>query len=102
MPVFRYRIQKGQYGMGDTLQILTAMIIYMAAVIIIGVTFARKANASSDAYFLGGRSLGTWGTAMSAEASDISGWRLMGLPGGADRCGIAGAAWAGLGLAAGT
>ena len=40
--------------MGETLQILTAMIIYMAAVIILGVTFARKANASSDAYFLGG------------------------------------------------
>ena len=60
--------------MGETLQILTAMIIYMAAVIILGVTFARKANASSDAYFLGGRSLGPWVTAMSAEASDMSGW----------------------------
>ena len=67
--------------MGETLQILTAMIIYMAAVIILGVTFARKANASSDAYFLGGRSLGPWVTAMSAEASDMSGWLLMGLPG---------------------
>ena len=102
MPVFRYRIQKGQYGMGDTLQILTAMIIYMAAVIIIGVTFARKANASSDAYFLGGRSLGPWVTAMSAEASDMSGWLLMGLPGVAYWCGIADAAWTAIGLAAGT
>ena len=52
--------------MGDTLQILTAMIIYMAAVIILGVTFAKKANASSDAYFLGGRSLISW----EAEAWD--------------------------------
>ena len=100
--ISRYRIQKGLYGMGDTLQILTAMIIYMAAVIIIGITFARKANASSDAYFLGGRSLGPWVTAMSAEASDMSGWLLMGLPGVAYWCGIADAAWTAIGLAAGT
>lgn len=90
------------YGMGDTLQILTAMIIYMAAVIILGVTFAKKANASSDAYFLGGRSLGPWVTAMSAEASDMSGWLLMGLPGVAYWCGIADAAWTAIGLAVGT
>ncbi|HIZ82642.1 MAG TPA: sodium/proline symporter PutP [Candidatus Mediterraneibacter pullistercoris] len=88
--------------MGDTLQILTAMIIYMAVVIIIGIAFARKANASSDAYFLGGRSLGPWVTAMSAEASDMSGWLLMGLPGVAYWCGIADAAWTAIGLAAGT
>lgn len=88
--------------MGDTLQILVAMIIYMAAVIIIGITFARRANASSDAYFLGGRSLGPWVTAMSAEASDMSGWLLMGLPGVAYWSGIADAAWTAIGLAAGT
>ena len=93
---------KRYYGMGDTLQILTAMIIYMAAVIILGVTFAKKANASSDAYFLGGRSLGPWVTAMSAEASDMSGWLLMGLPGVAYWCGIADAAWTAIGLAVGT
>ena len=69
--------EKGRYGMGDTLQILVAMVIYMALVIILGVTFAKRANASSDAYFLGGRSLGPWVTAMSAEASDMSGWLLM-------------------------
>ena len=88
--------------MGDTLQILVAMVIYMAAVIILGVTFARRANASSDAYFLGGRSLGPWVTAMSAEASDMSGWLLMGLPGVAYWCGIADAAWTAIGLAVGT
>ena len=88
--------------MGDTLQILIAMVIYMAAVIILGVTFARKANSSSDAYFLGGRSLGPWVTAMSAEASDMSGWLLMGLPGVAYWCGVADAAWTAIGLAAGT
>ncbi len=102
MPEFWRRMQKGTYGMGDTLQILTAMIIYMAVVIIIGIAFARKANASSDAYFLGGRSLGPWVTAMSAEASDMSGWLLMGLPGVAYWCGIADAAWTAIGLAAGT
>ena len=88
--------------MGDTLQILVAMVIYMAVVIILGVTFARKANESSDAYFLGGRSLGPWVTAMSAEASDMSGWLLMGLPGVAYWCGIADAAWTAIGLAVGT
>ena len=64
----------------NTLQILIAMIIYMAVVILIGIMFAKRANASSENYFLGGRSLGPWVTAMSAEASDMSGWLLMGLP----------------------
>ena len=66
---------------GDTLQILIAMVSYMAIVIVIGLIFAKKANKSSENYFLGGRSLGPWVTAMSAEASDMSGWLLMGLPG---------------------
>lgn len=88
--------------MGDSIQILIAMIIYMTAVIVLGVTFARKANASSDAYFLGGRSLGPWVTAMSAEASDMSGWLLMGLPGVAYWCGISDAFWTAFGLALGT
>ena len=65
------------------MQIMITMIVYMAAVIAIGIAFARKANKSSEAYFLGGRSLGPWVTAMSAEASDMSGWLLMGLPTGA-------------------
>lgn len=88
--------------MGDTVQILIAMVIYMAVVVILGITFAKRANANSDAYFLGGRSLGPWVTAMSAEASDMSGWLLMGLPGVAYWCGIADAAWTAIGLAVGT
>ena len=88
--------------MSDTLQILLAMIIYMAAIIAIGVAFARRANKDSESYFLGGRTLGPWLTAMSAEASDMSGWLLMGLPGVAYWCGIADAAWTAIGLAAGT
>lgn len=87
---------------GKTIQILTAMVIYMAIVIGIGVVFAKRANKSSENYFLGGRSLGPWVTAMSAEASDMSGWLLMGLPGVAYWCGLADAAWTAIGLAVGT
>lgn len=88
--------------MNDTIQILIAMVIYMAAVIMIGVFYAKRANKSSEEYFLGGRSLGPWVTAMSAEASDMSGWLLMGLPGVAYWCGLADAAWTAIGLAVGT
>ena len=87
---------------GNTLQILIAMVIYMAAVILIGLVYARRANKSSEEYFLGGRSLGPWVTAMSAEASDMSGWLLMGLPGVAYWCGLADAFWTAFGLAVGT
>ena len=87
---------------GNTLQILIAMIIYMAAVVGIGLVYAKRANKNSEAYFLGGRSLGPWVTAMSAEASDMSGWLLMGLPGVAYWCGLADAFWTAFGLAVGT
>ena len=86
----------------ENLQILISMVIYMAAVIGIGIIYARRANKSSEAYFLGGRSLGPWVTAMSAEASDMSGWLLMGLPGVAYWYGLADAAWTAIGLAVGT
>lgn len=85
-----------------TIQILIAMVIYMAAVVLIGVLYAKRANKNSEEYFLGGRSLGPWVTAMSAEASDMSGWLLMGLPGVAYWCGLADAAWTAIGLAVGT
>ena len=87
---------------GDSIQILIAMVLYMAAVIFIGVYYAKRANKNSEEYFLGGRSLGPWVTAMSAEASDMSGWLLMGLPGVAYWCGLADAAWTAIGLAVGT
>ena len=87
---------------GSILQILIAMVIYMAAVIGIGLLYAKRANANSEAYYLGGRSLGPWITAMSAEASDMSGWLLMGLPGVAYWCGLADAFWTSFGLAVGT
>ena len=81
---------------------LVAMAVYMAVVIGIGIIFAKRANKSSDDYFLGGRSLGPWVAAFSASASDMSGWLLMGLPGVAYWCGIADATWTAIGLAIGT
>lgn len=87
---------------GNQIQILIAMVCYMAIVIGIGLYFAKRAKQSSDNYFLGGRSLGPWVAAMSAEASDMSGWLLMGLPGVAYWCGLADATWTAVGLAAGT
>ena len=85
-----------------TVQVLIAMCLYMAVVIGIGVYFAKRANRSSNDYFLGSRTLGPWVTAMSAEASDMSGWLLMGLPGVAYWCGMADAVWTAIGLAVGT
>lgn len=87
---------------GDQVQILTAMCLYLAAMIIIGVLFAKRANENSDNYFIGGRKLGPWVAAMSAEASDMSGWLLMGLPGLAYWSGLSDAIWTAIGLAAGT
>ncbi|NLO86926.1 MAG: sodium/proline symporter PutP [Clostridiales bacterium] len=85
-----------------TIQIMITMIAYMSVVLVIGLVFAKRANESSDAYFLGGRSLGPWVTAMSAEASDMSGYLLMGVPGVAYWCGLSDATWTALGLALGT
>ncbi|MBR6812223.1 MAG: sodium/proline symporter [Oscillospiraceae bacterium] len=85
-----------------TMQHLLAMIIYMLAIICIGFYFARRANKDAESYFLGGRSLGPWVTAFSAEASDMSGWLLMGLPGLAYWTGLADAGWTAIGLAIGT
>ncbi len=84
------------------LQHLIAMVLYMLAVIAIGVFFSKKANKNTEAYFLGGRSLGPWVAAFSAEASDMSGWLLMGLPGLAYWTGLADAGWTAIGLFVGT
>ena len=86
----------------NNLEHLIAMIIYMAAVIGIGIFFAKRANKNSEAYFLGGRTLGPWVSAFSAEASDMSGYLLMGMPGLAYWSGLADATWTAIGLAVGT
>ena len=81
--------------------ILVAIIAYLAFMIIIGAVYSKK-NKSSDDFYLGGRKLGPYVTAMSAEASDMSSWLLMGLPGLALIAGLAEASWTAIGLAAGT
>ena len=83
-------------------QNLIAISIYMLLVVGIGVYFAKKANKNAESYFLGGRSLGPWVTAFSAEASDMSGYLLMGVPGLAYWTGLAEAGWTCIGLALGT
>lgn len=81
---------------------LLAFIIYFAAMLSIGIVmFVKSKNASDKDYFLGGRAMGPWVTAMSAQASDMSAWLLMGLPGSILAFGL-GQAWIGIGLAIGT
>ena len=85
-----------------TIQIFVAMIIYFIIVVGVGLCFAKRSNKNSAEYYLGGRSLGPFVTAMSAEASDMSGWLLMGLPAVALVTGLAEASWTAIGLAIGT
>ena len=81
--------------------ILLAIIVYLAGMLGVGFWFAKKNN-SVDDFYLGGRKLGPFVTAMSAEASDMSSWLLMGLPGVAYLTGLAEASWTAIGLAVGT
>lgn len=80
---------------------LVAMIAYLILMLIIGF-WASKKNSNVSDFYLGGRKLGPFVTAMSAEASDMSSWLLMGLPGLAYLSGIADPFWTALGLAVGT
>ncbi|MBR4727822.1 MAG: sodium/proline symporter PutP [Clostridia bacterium] len=81
---------------------LLAFILYFALIIGIGVYFFIRSKGGGDKeYFLGGRTNGPWVTAMSAQASDMSGWLLMGFPGSILAFGM-GKVWIGLGLAIGT
>lgn len=82
--------------------VLLAMLIYFMVVVVIGFVYSKKSNQSTENYFLGGRGLGPWLTALSAEASDMSGWLLMGLPGVAYFTGASNAMWTAIGLAIGT
>ncbi len=81
---------------------LLAFILYFIVVLGIGVFFMlRTKNGGEEEYFLGGRSMGPWVTAMSAQASDMSGWLLMGFPGSILAFGM-GQVWIGIGLSLGT
>ena len=66
---------------GEKVQYIVAMSLYMSMVIIIGLYYAKRGGCNSDNFLIGGRAIGPWFTAMAAEASDMSGWLLMGLPG---------------------
>ncbi|MBP5578192.1 MAG: sodium/proline symporter [Ruminococcus sp.] len=81
--------------------IIGTIIAYLVAMVAVGLIFSRK-NENVGDFYLGGRKLGPLVTAMSAEASDMSNWLLMGLPGVAYLTGGAEAGWTAIGLAAGT
>ena len=81
--------------------ILLAIVVYLLFMLWIGWICAKK-NESVDDFYLGGRKLGPFVTAMSAEASDMSSWLLMGLPGVAYLTGLAEASWTAIGLVVGT
>lgn len=85
----------------SSIALLAVMVIYLAFMIVIGIIYSKK-NTSVGDFYLGGRKLGPIVTAMSAEASDMSSWLLMGLPGVAYLSGIADAGWTAIGLAIGT
>jgi sodium/proline symporter len=84
-----------------TICILVTIALYLVMMVTIGAVFSKK-NKNSGDFYLGGRKLGPLVTAMSAEASDMSSWLLMGLPGLALMTGIAEASWTAIGLAIGT
>ena len=81
--------------------ILIAIIVYLVGMLAIGAYYSKRNKTSSD-FYLGGRKLGPVVVAMSTEASDMSSWLLMGVPGLAYFCGLADATWTVIGLAAGT
>ncbi len=83
--------------------IFMVIALYMVIMIGIGFYYARRNTSVSD-YVLGGRSLNPWVTALSAQASDMSGWLLTGLPGLAylSLSGFKEASWTAIGLAVGT
>ncbi|MGL4380191.1 MAG: sodium/proline symporter PutP [Vibrio sp.] len=86
--------------MENSFAITTTFIVYLILMLTIGVYAYQRTKNSTD-YFLGGRSLGPWPAALSAGASDMSGWLLLGLPGYAYAAGIE-AFWLAGGLLVGT
>ncbi len=85
----------------QTFYMAISIVVYLLIVLVIGVKFSKSNNTVSD-FYLGGRKLGPIVTAMSAEASDMSSYLLMGVPGVAFLSGAAEASWTAIGLAIGT
>lgn len=84
----------------DNILVIIALVLYLALMMFIGIYYYRKTN-SMDDYIIGNRKLGPWVAAMSAEASDMSGWMMMGVPGAAYLAGLS-SAWIAVGLGLGT
>ncbi|MDD6087884.1 MAG: sodium/proline symporter [Desulfovibrionaceae bacterium] len=87
--------------MAHSFFVYLAILVYLGVILYIGFRFS-KANENAGDFYLGGRRLGPVAVAMSAEASDMSSWLLMGIPGLCFFCGIADTFWTCLGLALGT
>lgn len=85
----------------NDIAMLVTIICYLAVMVTVGIWSSKRTKDVKD-FYLGGRKLGPIVTAMSAEASDMSSWLLMGLPGVAYLSGIADASWTAIGLAVGT
>lgn len=85
----------------DRICMLITMIAYIGLVVVVGLYYSRK-NRNTDDFYLGGRKLGPVVTAMSAEASDMSSYLLMGIPGLAYFTGMSEAGWTIIGLSVGT
>lgn len=85
--------------MGD-IYVIIAFVVYALVILGIGI-FSYKKSKSMNDYFIGGRQLGSWTTAISAQASDMSGWLLMGLPGAIFARGLT-ESWIAIGLLVGT
>lgn len=83
-----------------TIETLITFVIYLIFLITVGIYFYKKTKTAED-YVLGGRGMGSWVTALSAQASDMSGWLLMGLPGAVYMTGI-NQTWTAIGLILGT
>ena len=88
--------------MKSTVYILGAIVLYLMGMVGVGAKFSKSSSDTSGSFYLGGRKLGPFVAAMSAEASDMSSWLLMGVPGLAYFTGICDASWTVIGLALGT
>src|SRR5690606_2587176 len=98
-PLLNIKTMPGLNSMSLNNPTLITFVIYIVAMVLIGLMAYRSTNNLSD-YILGGRSLGSFVTALSAGASDMSGWLLMGLPGAVYLSGLS-ESWIAIGLIVG-
>ena len=88
--------------MTATICILGTIVVYLIGMVAVGAYFSKNSGSNTDDFYLGGRKLGPIVAAMSAEASDMSSYLLMGLPGLAYFCGLSDVGWTVIGLGVGT